>query len=141
MKYRAWREYRDGFPDVATLWSGDEYPGLTRAVERAVPSEVRKGAVASDLVVSPRASAWCVTSPDRTRILVYSVEGSPVTLDLSKVAGRFALTWVDDTDAAPRPAADAVAGGRVVTLTPPTSRPSAAWLVRRQGGRSGTGSF
>jgi hypothetical protein len=130
MKYRAWREYRDAFPRVVTLWSADEFPALTRAVEAGVPAAAREGTAGSDLVVSPRESAWCVARPGQV-YLVYSVEGRAAALDLSKTTGQFTLTWVDGATGAVTRAAEPVASGRVVTLTPPRAgRPWAAWLSR-----------
>jgi hypothetical protein len=130
MKYRAWREYRDAYPRVATLWNGDEYPALTRAVESGVPAVERESTAPVDLVVSPRDSAWCVARPGRTYV-VYSVEGRAVTLDLSTATGRFVLTWVDGATGAVNGVAEPVIAGRVVTLTPPrASVPWVAWLSR-----------
>jgi len=128
MKYRAWREYRDAFPGVVTLWNGDEFPDLTRAVEAGVPSAARQGSVPADRVRSPRESAWCVTRPGDGQFLVYSVEGRAVTLDLSNLSGTFSVIWFTPGGAVPP--RDSVAGGAVVTLTPPGAAPAAAWLVR-----------
>jgi len=131
MKYRAWREYRDRYPDLVTLWTGDEYPGLTKAVELAVPAGARAAARAADLVRTPRDTAWCIASPGTT-YLVYSIDGRAVDLDLSAAQGTYAVTWIDASTGAARKGPARVAAGRIVTLVPPTpgTGPWAAWLVR-----------
>jgi hypothetical protein len=131
MKYRAWREYRDRYPDLVTLWAGDEYPGLTKAVELAVPANARAAARAADLVRTPRDTAWCIASPGTT-YLVYSIDGRAVDLDLSAAQGTYAVTWIDASTGAARKGPARVAAGRIVTLVPPApgTGPWAAWLVR-----------
>ncbi len=99
-------------------------------MESALPARERAGTRARDLVVSPRASAWCVARSDEA-YLVYTVEGRPVDLDLSKATGSFELTWVDGVSGAAQREPRRVLAGRVVTLTPPRQVPSAAWLSRR----------
>ena len=129
MKYRAWREYRDAYPGVATLWNGDEYPAVTRAVEAGIPSPARSGSRATDLVVAPRDTAWCVAKPGRSYV-VYSMAGERVELNLAGEPGELALAWVDGAGGGVRSAAS-IRGGRTVTLVPPEpGRPWVAWLSR-----------
>jgi hypothetical protein len=129
MKYRAWREYRDAYPQLVTLWNGDEYPALTLAIEKAIPASVRMGMRPADLVRSPRDTGWAVSKPGE--IVVYSTAGLPVALDLSHDQGAYTLRWVGPGAEQPGPPAAPVRGGRVVTLTPPVaSAPCVAWLSR-----------
>jgi hypothetical protein len=64
--------------------------------------------------------------------VIYTMDGRPVALDLARATGSFALAWVDGSTGAVQPVAEAVVGGRVVTLTPPgvAGRPWVAWLYR-----------
>lgn len=131
MKYRAWREYRDGHPQLVVLTAFDEYPELTRAVEQALPPAQRAGLAASDLVRSPRESAWCAARPGEA-YLVYAIDGSGVQLDLHDAAGRYTVAWLD-TGTGMLLGAGVVTAGSLVTLTPPAAvagRPTAAWLSR-----------
>jgi hypothetical protein len=136
MKYRAWREYRDRFPTLVTLWKEDGYPGLTAAIERHVPASSRAGLGPTDLVLTHRESVWCVGRRNHA-YLIYSVDGLGADIDLSGAQGQFTVTWIDATagTAVRRPAA--VAAGGTVSLTPPAGLggPWAAWLVREPAGR------
>lgn len=142
MKYRAWRDYRDAYPHLATLRAEDHYPDLTRAVESIVAREARAWMRPLPVVRAPRESAWA-TGRDGAGYLVYSVEGREVTLDLSADEGDYLVTWiaaapVSTAAAAPVPATAPVRlkGGAVVTVSPPAglTGPLAAWL-RREGAR------
>jgi hypothetical protein len=126
MKYRAWREYRDGHPRLVLLWDGDEYPDLSRAIERAVPREAREGMRPADLVRTHRDTAWCMAR-ETDAYLVYSMNGDAVELDLSGARGRFSVAWLDSGASTLQNAAD-VAGGGVVTLTPPAAGTGRAWV-------------
>jgi hypothetical protein len=132
MKYRAWREYRDRYPHIVTLWKGDEYPVLTAAVERRIPAAIRVATRPADVVRSSRDTAWAMARAGMT-ILVYVTAGQPIEVDLASEARPFAVVWVADAGTAPA-AAVAVQGGRAVTLTPPSAlagRPAVAWLTRK----------
>ncbi len=132
MRYRAWREYRDRVPDVATLWQADEYPALTAAIERVVPAAARAGARPADVLSAPRDTAWAVSRPG-DMMLVYSVAGLPVDLDLRQVEGRYTIAWVDAGAGTLVPDRQPVRGGQLVTIAPPPAaagRPTAAWLTR-----------
>jgi hypothetical protein len=125
------REYRDGHPLIVTLWSADEYPALTAAVEHHIPAAVRSAARPADLVRSGRDAAWALARTGDT-ILVYITSGQPVTVDLADEPGSFAVSWVSDAGTAPATGAT-VQGGRAVTLAPPAAiagRPVVAWLTR-----------
>ena len=133
MRYRAWREYRDRYPRLVTLWDGDEYPDLTRAIERAIPQAVREGMRPAGVVRSPAGSAWCMAGRDA--FLVYSMNGESVDLDLAAAAGRYAVSWLGPSGALQETAA-AITGGRVMTLAPPqagTGQPWVALLTRVRG--------
>jgi len=126
MRYRAWREYRDRYPRLVTLWDGDEYPDLTRAVERAIPRAVREGLRPADLVRSHPDSAWGMAGRDA--LLVYSMAGEAVDLDLSAAPGRYIVSWLGPSSGLQSPAAT-IAGGRVVTLTPPRTETGQPWVA------------
>lgn len=132
MRYRAWREYRDRVPHVVTLWQADEYPALTAALERAVPAAARAGARPTDAVSAPRDTAWAVGTPGET-MLVYSVAGLPVELDLRRFEGRYTVAWVHAGTGTLVPEPKPVRGGQLVTITPPPAaagKSTAAWLTR-----------
>jgi hypothetical protein len=132
MKYRAWREYRDARPDLVLLWNDDEYPGLTAAVERAIPSSVRAATRPADLVRSNPDTAWCMARSGQT-YLVYTMAGRAVQLDLSKAGGSYSVTWIDESGGLAQAPRQIVSGGRIVTLEPPATaagKPGVAWLSR-----------
>jgi len=107
-------------------WDDDEYPDLSRAIERAVPRKAREGMRPADLVRTHRDTAWCMAR--RTdAYLVYSMSGDAVELDLSGARGRFSVAWLDSGAGTLQNAAD-VAGGGVVTLTPPAVVTGMAWV-------------
>ena len=136
MKYRAWREYRDRYPLLVTLWNGDEYPGLTAAVEQHIPAAVRAATRPANVVRSNRDTAWAMARAGET-ILVYVTAGQPVEVHLANEAGPFAVVWVAEAGTAPVDGV-AVQGGRAVTLAPPSAvagRPAVAWLTRKKGAR------
>jgi hypothetical protein len=132
MKYRAWREYRDARPDLVLLWNDDEYPLVTTAVERGIPSKVRAATRPAELVRTQLDSAWCMARPGETYI-VYSMVGGAVQLDLSKVGGSYSVTWIDPSGGPAQAPRQTVPGGRIVTLEPPATeagKPWVAWLSR-----------
>ena len=108
MKYRAWREYRDGIPALVLLWNGDVYPALTRAVERALPDAIREGMRPADRVRSHRDTSWCMAR-GTDAFLVYSMNGDAVDLDLTDAPGSYAVSWLDSDW---RPAAEVRSGHR-----------------------------
>lgn len=130
MKYRAWREYRDRHPELVVLTPADVYPDLTRAIESTIPAAARRGLAPTSLVRAPRESAWCVARTGDA-LLVYSVNGAAVDLDLTQEAVAYDVQWVL-TSAASNTPASRVAGGAAVKLSPPagSSGPWAAWLTR-----------
>ncbi len=133
MKYRAWREYRDAHPRVVALWEADEYPAVTAAVERLVPTEARAATRPADLVRAPRATAWCLARPGGA-YLVYTMAGEPVVLDLRGDPSSYAVRWIDSADGRVIASLTAVKGGTMVTLEPPlpgTARPWIAWMEKR----------
>jgi len=132
MKYRAWREYRDRFPTLVLLWSGDEYPDLTRAIERAIPPAARAGMRPADVVRTHLDTSWCMARRTDT-FVVYTMTGDAVVLDLTASEGAYEVSWLDLATGVLQKSVETVAGGRVVTLAPPavgTGRPWVAWLSR-----------
>jgi hypothetical protein len=132
MKYRAWREYRDRFPQLVLLWDGDEYPALTRAIEQAIPRRVFEDARPVDLVRTHHDTSWCMAGRADT-FVVYTMNGDTVALDLAAFPGTYAVSWLDSSAGVLQNSTVTVAGGRVVSLAPPvpgTGRPWLAWLSR-----------
>ena len=127
MKYRAWREYRDAYPRLVLLWNGDEYPDLTRAIERAVPPEAREAMRPADLVRSHRDTSWCVAK-GMDAFLVYSMHGDAVALDLANAAGAYSVSWVDPEAGVLRKDDRPVAGGGQVTVSPPAAGSGGPWV-------------
>jgi hypothetical protein len=135
MKYRAWREYRDRYPNLVILSDGDAYPAVTTAVERLIPAAARAAALETDLVRTHRDTAWCVSRPGETYV-VYDVSGDAVQLDLSADRTTFSVAWVDSGRGKLIEPPTRVTGGRAVTLTPPDSlsgRPTVALLSKGSG--------
>jgi hypothetical protein len=131
MKYRAWREYRDRYPDLVILTEQDEYPQLTAAIEAEIPRDVRAKTRPVDLIRRPRDAAWVMAAPGETYV-VYTMNGGPVALDLSDERKAFTVAWVD-ASGRQVPAAGRLRGGSVVQLEPPAmedGRPWVAWLQR-----------
>jgi hypothetical protein len=132
MKYRTLREYRDQYPDLVVLTYKDDFPQLTRAVEAAVPAVSRAGMRPLPLVRAPVTSAWA-SGRAGDRLLVYTMEGAAVDLDLSGDPTAYELRWVDAESGGLHRTRTRIAGGKVVTLTPPvsaTARPWVAWMVK-----------
>ena len=133
MRYRAWRRSRNRYPTLVILRE-DDYPDMTRAVERVVPRAVRERLRPVDLVRTPRETAWATAAPG-DEYVVYSMSGEPVTLDLAADDGRYAVTWILGGTASGRRNATRVTGGGIVTLTPPSgsrrvTQPAVAWLSK-----------
>jgi hypothetical protein len=131
MRYRAWREYRDRYPGLVILGEADEYPELSRAVERAIPAAVRAAARPSGLVLSHADTAWAMADPGRD-YLVYTTAGRAVELDLSRDGHSYTVSWLDSANGRLQKSAGRVRGGGAVTLAPPrqgTGRPWVAWLT------------
>ena len=131
MKYRAWREYRDRYPELVVLTEADEFPELTRAVEALLPASARARLEAADLVRSPRATSWCAARPGEA-YLIYATSGATVELDLSSERGTFGVSWIDPATGTLQPGGSPVTGGATATLTPPAGlagHPTAAWLT------------
>jgi hypothetical protein len=132
MLYRAWREYRDRYPDLVILQERDEYPALTRAIEQTIPRGVREQTAPAPLVRNHADAAWCMARPGET-YLVYTMTGDAIELDLSTDEHEYTLSWIDSSTGSARKDPARVRGGRLVTLAPPaanTSRAWVAWLVR-----------
>ena len=131
MRYRAWREYRDRYPELVILSEADEYPELSRAVERVIPREVRAAGRPSALVLKHADASWALAEPGRA-YLVYTTAGSAVELDLSRDGHGYAVSWLDSATGR-LSKAGRVRGGGAVTLAPPqkgSGRPWVAWLSR-----------
>ncbi|HYD85463.1 MAG TPA: DUF6298 domain-containing protein, partial [Opitutus sp.] len=131
MRYRALREYRDAFPHLVILQVDDDFPALTAAIEKQIPSTLRAQTRPAALLRNHRDSAWCMAAPGRA-YLIYSMAGEAVDLDLSADTGVFNLTWLDSDTGELVAASAPITAGAALTLTPPetnTHRPWIAWLV------------
>jgi hypothetical protein len=137
-RYRALREYRDAFPDLVIAHKPDDFPTLTAAVDKHIPAAARATTRPAPLVRTHLGSTWCMAAPGQSYLL-YSLAGSPLTLDLTADPATYTVTWLDSSSptTAP-PATSAITGGKILTLTPPApasppaTRPVVAWLTRRQ---------
>jgi len=131
MRYRAWREYRDRYPDLVVLRDGDEYPDLTKAIEESIPRAVRSQTRPAPLVRDHADTSWCMADPGKTYV-VYSMAGDAVQLDLSEDRGAYSVAWRDSASGALVRTDLRVTGGAIATLTPPApGRAWVAWLSRR----------
>ena len=128
MKYRAWREYADKAPDLVFLFPQDLFPELTKAVEAAVPDEVRRGSVMTDEAVTeagtPSTTAWSTALRGGER-LIYSTDGGEVRL---RLGGRWRVTWISEGGSVPIDgAAEAIDGA--LSLRPPPAIAGRAWAA------------
>lgn len=134
LRYRALREYRDAFPELVILRRGaDEFAALSAAVEKNIPAALRAKTRPAPLVRNLPQSAWCMAAPGEA-MLVYTMSGEAVQLDLSRETGSFSLAWLDSAGGSLLAQPQPVAGGAIVTLVPPSAdarRPWVAWLARR----------
>jgi hypothetical protein len=131
-RYRALREYRDAFPDLVLLRKGDDFPALSAAIEKSIPAAVRAKTRVAPLTRTHPESTWTMAVPG-SAYLAYTLAGEPIDLDLSQDNGRYTFTWIDSASGESVATAAAVTGGKILTLTPPTSEPKhpwAAWLTR-----------
>ena len=135
MRYRAWREYRDRYPDLVILRENDEYPALSQALEKFIPQTVRARMRPAPLVRNHPETSWAMADPGQTYI-VYSMAGNTVELDLSQDQNVYSITWLDSSTRKARRNAARVTGGSIVSLGPPqsgTGRPWVAWLSQARG--------
>ena len=134
MRYRALREYRDRYPSLVVLTAKDEFPAVSKAVEAVVPATTRAGMRPLAIVKAPRESAWCMGRPGE-QLLVYTMTGAPVELELGADTAGYDVQWIDATTAAVHRTRARIAGGAPAMLTPPdggAGRAWVAWLVRRK---------
>jgi hypothetical protein len=150
MRYRTVREYRDRYPNLVVLSAAlaagtaapttgavasGEFAEVTRVVETVVPAATRAGMRPLSIVRTPRESAWCSGRPG-DQLLVYTMAGAPVELDLAQDATTYDVQWLDPAAGGTHRSRVRVTGAAVVTLTPPeggTGRPWVAYLVKRAG--------
>jgi hypothetical protein len=131
MRYRAWREYRDAFPDVVPLDRVDDFPALTAAIDKCIPAVTRAHMLPTAVIRSQPGTSWAMATPGR-HYLVYTMDGKDVELDLTNEMGIFRLSWIDSESTAIQPEDQAIHGGGHVTIRPPrngTNRPWVAWLA------------
>jgi hypothetical protein len=128
MRYRAWREYRDAFPDLVIIRKTDEFPALTTALEKSIPAAARAATRPAPVVRNHADAAWAMAAPGKA-YLVYSMAGETVDLDLSADTGRFTLTWLDSASGELRAAGPVTAGG-TITLAPPAPDSHRPWVAR-----------
>jgi hypothetical protein len=134
MKYRTFREYRDRSATLVLLGQPDPRPGLSRALEAAVPADVRARFRPLDWLRRDRASSW-LSGARGEGYLAYSLEGRPLVIDLAADRGQYAVRWIDGETGTTHDAPRRISGGRVVTLSPP--RAGGAWVAwLRRPGRS-----
>ncbi|MEO6567310.1 MAG: DUF6298 domain-containing protein [Opitutaceae bacterium] len=133
-RYRMFREYRDAFPDLVQLRRTDDFPAVTAAIEKAIPSAARAKLRPAGLVSGQPATSWAMAAVGQG-YLVYTMAGEPVELDLSGDKSTYQLRWLDTATGELQPAAgSAVAGGAKISLQPPSApakRPWVAWLSPR----------
>jgi hypothetical protein len=129
MKYRAYREYRDRYPELVIIDEENLFPAVSAAVDTHIPHAVRSSTSPASLVPTSRETCWCMADPEKNYI-VYTMQGKPVELDLASDGNTYRLMWVDSGDGSIS-GGGTISGGRTVTLEPPqmkTGRPWVAWL-------------
>ncbi len=132
-RYRAFREYRDAFPQLVLIRKNDDFPAVSAAVEKNIPAAARAETRAAPLVRTHAGSSWAMAARGKA-YLVYAMTGEPVDVDLAGDPSRFTLSWIDSATGEMRTATEPVAGGGTVTLAPPvsdTKHPWVAWLAKR----------
>jgi hypothetical protein len=133
MRYRAWREYRDQYPGLVLLVHGDEFPGLTEAIERDIPDDVRASMHPVDSVRTERSTTWAMAAAGRS-CLIYSIAGQAAEIDLTSEHGTFHTQWIGAGTAGAGVPGQPVEGGGRVELRPPAvllGQPWAAFLTLR----------
>ena len=131
MRYRAWREYRDRYPSLVILREQDEYPELSRAIEKHIPREARVRTRPSSLVRGHTETSWAMADPGRNYV-VYSMDGHAAELDLSRDGNVYRVSWLDSATGELKDGAR-VKGGSFLRLAPPpraARRPWVAWLSK-----------
>ena len=132
-RYRALREYRDAFPDLVLLRKTDDFPALTAAIEKNLPSAARARTRPAALGRTRPESSWVMADPG-SAYLIYTLTGEPVDLDLGADQAGYAVAWLDSATGTMSSLTETVRGGNTVTLSPPasaTKSPGAFWLTRR----------
>lgn len=128
LRYRAYREYKDAFPNLVLLRKSDDFPAISAAVEKAFPVADRAKLRAASVVRTHPESAWAEAAPG-SAYMVYDLNGLPVDLDLGTDNATFSVTWLDTASGQTSTAGEAIAGGKVATLTPPTPDTKHAWVA------------
>lgn len=127
MRYRAWREYADKAPELVFLFAQDLFPDLTRAIEAALPAEMRKGSImteeARQVGGEPSSTAWVMVTPSGNR-LVYSTDGDVVRL---LEPGPWKVQWIGPH--APQGSQTQSIGDYLEPPREMLGRAWAAWLV------------
>jgi hypothetical protein len=98
MRYRAWREYRDRDPELAIIGVEDLFPDLSRAIETALPADLRRSLRADPEILQPNTNAWALSNPEGD-LVIYSMEGGDIVLD-QPLERAMTLRWIGG-DAAP----------------------------------------
>jgi hypothetical protein len=131
MRYRAWREYRDEFPELVLLNQNDEYPQLTAAIEGNIPAAARALTRPAAIVLGQPETSWAMAASGKV-FLVYTLAGKEVELDLSRERGDFRIAWLDSASGKFEAVRPLVHGGGSIAIRPPgaaTNRPWVAWLT------------
>lgn len=127
-RYRAYREYRDAFPELVLIRKNDDFPAVSAAVEKAIPVAARSKLRAAPVVSGQPATSWAMAGRGQG-YLVYTLAGEPVELDLSADKATYQLRWLDTSTGELQPAATPVAGGSKVPLQPPAAGSKRAWVA------------
>lgn len=134
--YRAVSEYRKKYPAKAVMYSGDNYDSFGWAAFMAggslpqLPASVATGMLAAASQMSPAENSeeGKYVLEGKNGMIVYSVAGSNLQLDLRAFKGSCKLTWISPKDGQIQKKSNIVKAGRVLQVDKPSSGESVLWV-------------
>jgi hypothetical protein len=139
--YKAVRDYRQGNPGKAVIYSGDSYDhqgwaafmagGSVAAIPAvAHPAFLTQAADMQPLDLSNKpAGQWALGNTDQEYI-IYQSAAQAFPLDLRKAKGKFTIRWIDPKNGQIKKE-ESVTAGRQVQVAGAGSGPAVVWVSRR----------
>ncbi|WP_407426712.1 DUF6298 domain-containing protein [Arcticibacter sp.] len=134
--YRAVSEYKKKHPAKAVMYSGDNYDSFGWAAFMAggslpqLPASVNTGLLSAASQMTPAANSgegkYLLEGKDG--MIVYSVGGSSLQLDLRAFKGSCKLTWINPKDGQVQKKSNIVKAGGVLQVDKPSSGESVLWV-------------
>ncbi|PRY55584.1 hypothetical protein B0I27_101558 [Arcticibacter pallidicorallinus] len=134
--YRAVSEYRKKYPSKAVMYSGDNYDSFGWAAFMAggslpqLPASITGGLLAAASQMSPAENSdeGKYVLEGKNGIIVYSLAGSNLELDLRAFKGSCKLTWINPKDGQILRKSNIVKAGGVLQVNKPSSGESVLWV-------------